>query len=74
LSGTPTISPEILSETINHVAFITLNRPAALNALSFEMITELRRVLQATPPSGQSCCRVPATRPFAQAEIFARSI
>jgi len=46
LSGTPTISPEILSETINHVAFITLNRPAALNALSFEMITELRRVLQ----------------------------
>jgi enoyl-CoA hydratase/carnithine racemase len=46
LSGTPTISPEILSETINHVAFVTLNRPAALNALSFEMITELRRVLQ----------------------------
>jgi enoyl-CoA hydratase/carnithine racemase len=47
LSGTPEESPEILSETANHVAFITLNRPAALNALSFEMITELRRVLRA---------------------------
>ena len=35
----------ILCETRNHVAFITLNRPAALNALSLEMITELRSVL-----------------------------
>jgi enoyl-CoA hydratase/carnithine racemase len=47
LSGLPKESTEILSETSNHVAFITLNRPEALNALSFEMITELRRVLQA---------------------------
>jgi enoyl-CoA hydratase/carnithine racemase len=47
LSGTLTESAEILCETANHVAFITLNRPAALNALSFEMITELRRVLRA---------------------------
>jgi len=39
-------SPEILSETANQVAFITLNRPAALNALSFEMIAQLRGVLQ----------------------------
>ena len=46
MNGVPAERPEILSETANHVAFITLNRPAALNALSFEMITELRRVLQ----------------------------
>jgi enoyl-CoA hydratase/carnithine racemase len=46
LNGVPAERPEILSETANHVAFITLNRPAALNALSFEMITELRGVLQ----------------------------
>jgi enoyl-CoA hydratase/carnithine racemase len=46
LSGTLTDGADILCETANHVAFITLNRPAALNALSFEMITELRKVLQ----------------------------
>ena len=46
MSGTLATSPEILCETANHVAFITLNRPAALNALSFEMITLLRKVLQ----------------------------
>jgi enoyl-CoA hydratase/carnithine racemase len=46
LSGTLPENPEILSKTINHIAFITLNRPAALNALSFEMITLLRKVLQ----------------------------
>jgi enoyl-CoA hydratase/carnithine racemase len=33
---------EILSETRNHIAFITLNRPAALNALSLDMIVRLR--------------------------------
>ncbi|HEY2685404.1 MAG TPA: enoyl-CoA hydratase/isomerase family protein [Steroidobacteraceae bacterium] len=32
---------EILCEIRNHVAFITLNRPAALNALSFGMIETL---------------------------------
>jgi enoyl-CoA hydratase/carnithine racemase len=36
---------EILSEVRNHVAFITLNRPAALNALSLGMIFELREAL-----------------------------
>ena len=46
MNGTPTEGPEILFETVNHVAFITLNRPAALNALSFEMITELRKLLR----------------------------
>ena len=36
---------EVLSEIRNHVAFITLNRPAALNALSLDMILELRALL-----------------------------
>jgi len=37
---------EILSEVRNHIAFITLNRPAALNALSYEMILELDKQLR----------------------------
>jgi enoyl-CoA hydratase/carnithine racemase len=36
----------ILSEVRNRIAFITLNRPAALNALSLEMIVELRAALK----------------------------
>jgi enoyl-CoA hydratase/carnithine racemase len=36
---------EVLSEIRNHIAFITLNRPAALNALSLEMIVRLRTML-----------------------------
>jgi enoyl-CoA hydratase/carnithine racemase len=36
---------EVLCEIRNHVAFITLNRPAALNALSLDMILQLRAVL-----------------------------
>ena len=36
----------ILHEIRNRVAFITLNRPAALNALSLEMIVELREALR----------------------------
>jgi enoyl-CoA hydratase/carnithine racemase len=35
----------VLSEIHNHVAFITLNRPAALNALSLDMIVQLRSTL-----------------------------
>jgi enoyl-CoA hydratase/carnithine racemase len=53
LSSTPKESPEVLSETSNHVAFVTLNRPDALNALSFEMVTELRKVLQACAKDDQ---------------------
>ncbi len=37
---------EILCETRNHVAFITLNRPNALNALSYGMIAALRAQLR----------------------------
>jgi len=33
---------EVLSEIRNHVAFVTLNRPGAMNALSLEMILRLR--------------------------------
>ena len=36
---------EVLSEIRNHIAFLTLNRPAALNALSLDMIVRLRTLL-----------------------------
>jgi enoyl-CoA hydratase/carnithine racemase len=36
---------DILCEVRNHVGFITLNRPAALNALSLHMVIELRAAL-----------------------------
>ncbi|HXP65657.1 MAG TPA: enoyl-CoA hydratase/isomerase family protein [Steroidobacteraceae bacterium] len=39
-------SMEVLSEIRNHIAFITLNRPGALNALSLAMILELRDLLE----------------------------
>src|ERR1700722_7953933 len=35
----------VLHEIRNHIAFITLNRPEALNALSLDMIIELRSLL-----------------------------
>jgi enoyl-CoA hydratase/carnithine racemase len=45
--GEPTArNPEVLCETRNHVAVITLNRPGALNALSIEMILQLRALLE----------------------------
>jgi enoyl-CoA hydratase/carnithine racemase len=40
------MSEEILCEIRNHVAVITLNRPSALNALSYEMIVDLRALLR----------------------------
>lgn len=38
---------DVLTEVRNHIAFVTLNRPAALNALSLGMIVELRALLGA---------------------------
>jgi enoyl-CoA hydratase/carnithine racemase len=37
---------DVLSEIRNHIAFITLNRPSALNALSLQMIATLRTLLE----------------------------
>jgi enoyl-CoA hydratase/carnithine racemase len=37
---------EILCDIRNHVAFITLNRPAALNALTLGMVVELHALLE----------------------------
>ena len=46
MSETGTDAAEVLCEIRNHVAFITLNRPSALNALSFGMLVELRKLLR----------------------------
>jgi len=43
---------EVLSEIRNHVAILTLNRPAALNALSLGMIVELRKAFDACIADG----------------------
>jgi enoyl-CoA hydratase/carnithine racemase len=39
-------SPEVLFRVVNRVALITLNRPAALNALTYPMIGELAALLE----------------------------
>jgi enoyl-CoA hydratase/carnithine racemase len=36
---------EVLSEIRNHIAFVTLNRPDALNVLSLDMLGALRKTL-----------------------------
>ena len=46
LSEAGTDTAEILCEIRNHIAVITLNRPSALNALSFGMLGELRTLLR----------------------------
>ena len=69
---------EVLSEIRNHVAFITLNRPAALNALSLEMILRLRTLFEEFSADPRSFRRpdqrAPATKHFAPAGIFAPCI
>jgi enoyl-CoA hydratase/carnithine racemase len=53
LNDTPaTGDAAVLCEIHNHAAFITLNRPAALNALSFDMIEELRKQLRQCAQDG----------------------
>jgi enoyl-CoA hydratase/carnithine racemase len=47
------MTPDVLSETRNHIAFITLNRPGALNALSLEMISMLRTLLEQHAADGK---------------------
>ncbi len=44
---------DIEVEVRNHVARVLLNRPAALNALTFEMIEDLERVLRAAAADGE---------------------
>jgi enoyl-CoA hydratase/carnithine racemase len=44
---------EVLSEIRNHIAFITLNRPAAMNALSLDMIVKLRERLGSHAADGE---------------------
>ena len=41
-----TYTPEVHSERVGDLGFITLNRPKALNALSLAMVRELHHVLQ----------------------------
>jgi enoyl-CoA hydratase/carnithine racemase len=41
------VDGEVLSEIRNYIAFVTLNRPGALNALSLDMIEQLRETLGA---------------------------
>jgi enoyl-CoA hydratase/carnithine racemase len=52
LSESGTHAAEILCEIRNHVAVITLNRPSALNALSFGMLGELRTILRRCAADG----------------------
>jgi len=44
---------DIEVEVRNHVAHVLLNRPAALNALTFAMIEDLDRILRATAADGE---------------------
>ncbi len=52
MSETGTEAAEILCEIRNHIAFITLNRAAALNALSFAMLDDLRTILRRCAADG----------------------
>ena len=44
-TGLPNTEAEILVHRHGHLGLITLNRPKAINALTFEMVVALRRVL-----------------------------
>jgi enoyl-CoA hydratase len=41
---TETAAPELLVEVRNRIAYLTFNRPRALNALSYEMLVQMRQL------------------------------
>lgn len=48
------VEPELLVRELGYVLHLTLNRPRALNALTFEMVTELRELLSTVDAKGYS--------------------
>ena len=44
--ATPEVAKDVLFRVVNRVAIVTLNRPAALNALSHAMVRELAQLLE----------------------------
>src|SRR5215472_8656294 len=45
MGATPMSDAEILFETVGRVALIRLNRPATLNALTYQMLADIRRLV-----------------------------
>src|SRR5215472_7644321 len=46
MGATPMSDAEILFETVGRVALIRLNRPATLNALTYQMLADIRRLVR----------------------------
>jgi enoyl-CoA hydratase len=54
---------DVLWSLDDHVGTITLNRPAARNALTWEMYAELERLVRAAPEAGVRCLVITASDP-----------